>query len=77
MSASGTAPKPGEEYEIHLKGILSDQWTDWFEGMEINYDGEGNTVLTGPVPDQAALYGLLEKCRDLGMTLLSVKILNC
>jgi hypothetical protein len=67
-----TNPKQGKEYEIHLKGTLSDQWTDWFDGMDIRYDEEGNTILTGLVVDQAALHGLLDKVRDMGMTLLSV-----
>lgn len=65
-------PKQGKEYEILLKGMLSDQWTDWFDGMDIRCDEEGNTILTGPVVDQAALHGLLDKVRDMGMTLLSV-----
>ena len=59
-------------YEIRLKGHLSHQWTEWFEGLTITLEEDGNTLLTGPVIDQAALHGLLKKVRDLGMPLLSV-----
>ena len=59
-------------YEIRIKGHLGSQWTDWFEGLTITLEEDGNTLLTGPVVDQAALYGLLKKVRDLGMPLLSV-----
>ena len=48
------------------------QWTDWFEGLTITLEEDGNTLLTGPVVDQAALYGLLKKVRDLGILLLSI-----
>ena len=61
-------------YQIRLKGHLGRQWTDWFDGLTITLEDNGNTLLTGPVVDQAALYGLLKKARDLGMPLLSV---NC
>ena len=61
-------------YQIRLKGHLPDQWTDWFEGLTITLEDNGNTLLTGSVVDQAALYGLLRKLRDLGLPLLSV---NC
>ncbi len=65
---------PGQPmvYQIRIKGHLNDQWVDWFEGMNIILEGNGNTLLTGPVIDQSALHGLLKKVRDLGMTLLSV-----
>ncbi len=59
-------------YVIRLEGSLSAQWSDWFDGMTITYDSEGNTTLTGPVADQAALYGLIDKARDFGLPLLSV-----
>ena len=58
-------------YQIRIKGHLVPQWTDWFEGLTITLE-DGNTLLTGPVIDQAALHGLLKKVRDLGMPLLSV-----
>ena len=59
-------------YQIRIKGHLGDQWTDWFEGLTITLENNGNTLLTGPVVDQAALFALLRKVRDLGMPLLSV-----
>ena len=59
-------------YEIRLKGHLGSQWTDWFEGLTITLEDNGDTLLTGPVVDQAALHGLLKKVRDLGMPLISV-----
>ena len=59
-------------YQIRIKGHLGRQWTDWFDGLTITLEEDGDTVLTGPVTDQAALYGLLKKVRDLGMPLVSV-----
>ena len=59
-------------YQIRIKGHLGHQWTDWFDGLTITLKENGETLLTGPVVDQAALYGLLKKVRDLGMSLLSV-----
>ena len=59
-------------YQIRIKGHLGDDWTDWFGGMTITLEENGDTLLTGPVVDQAALFGLLRKVRDLGMPLLSV-----
>jgi hypothetical protein len=61
-------------YQIRVKSHLSSDWTDWFEGLTIALEENGETLLTGPVIDQAALYGLLRKVRDLGMPLISV---NC
>ena len=59
-------------YKIRLKGHLDDKWADRFEGLTITLEEDGNTLLSGPVIDQAALHGLLKKVRDLGMPLLSV-----
>ena len=59
-------------YQIRIKGLLDRQWTDWFDGMTISPTEDGDTLLTGPIEDQAALHGLLRKVRDLGMPLLSV-----
>ena len=61
-----------ERYEIRIKGHLDDKWADWFNGLTITREDNGETLLTGPVADQAALHGLLRKVRDLGMPLLSV-----
>ena len=65
---------PGQPmvYQIRIKGHLGSQWTDWFEGLAITLEEDGNTLLTGPVVDQAALHGLLKKVCDLGMPLVSV-----
>lgn len=61
------------KYELRIQGSLSPEWTDWFEGMEIRQEAEGNTVLEGRIVDQAALHGLLARIRDLNLTLISVK----
>jgi len=65
---------PGQPvvYQIRIKGHLGSQWTDWFGGLSITLEDNGETLLTGPVVDQAALYGLLRKVRDIAMPLLSV-----
>jgi len=59
-------------YEIRIKGHLDSQWATWFDGLTITLEENGETLLSGPVPDQAALHGLLKKVRDLGMPLVSV-----
>jgi hypothetical protein len=59
-------------YEIRIKGHLDSHWMDWFERLTITREENGDTVLTGPVADQAALHGLLRKVRDLGLPLVSV-----
>src|SRR6266566_2515046 len=65
---------PGQPlvYQIRIKGHLGREWTDWFGGLTITLEDNGETLLTGPVVDQAALYGLLKKVRDVGMPLVSV-----
>jgi hypothetical protein len=67
-------PTPSQTvvYQIRIKGCLDSQWTDWFGGLTVTLEEDGDTLLTGPVVDQAALYGLLKKVRDLGMPLVSV-----
>jgi hypothetical protein len=64
-------------YQIRLKSHLGSDWTDWFEGLAITLEEDGDTLLTGPVVDQAALHGLLKKVRDLGMSLVSVNQVQC
>lgn len=59
-------------YQIRVKGHLGRQWTDWFGSVTITLEDNGNTLLTGPVVDQAALHGMLRKVRDLGLPLVSV-----
>ena len=59
-------------YQIKIKGHLEEHWADWFGHLTITLEEDGNTLLTGSVVDQAALYGLLRKVRDLGLPLLSV-----
>ena len=63
-------------YQIRVQGHLAQQWTAWFEGLTITLEENGDTLLTGPVIDQAALHGLLKKIRDLGLPLLSLVRLN-
>lgn len=65
---------PGESmiYQIRIKGHLGGHWMDWFEGLTITLEDNGDTFLTGQVADQPALHGLLKKVRDLGMPLVSV-----
>jgi hypothetical protein len=67
-------PDPLEpmHYQIRLKGHLDAQWTDWFAGLTVSLEENGDTLLTGPVADQAALHGLFKKIRDLGLPLISV-----
>ncbi len=63
-------------YQIRIKGHLGRQWTNWFEGLTITLEDNGDTILTGPVVDQAALHGLLRKVRDLGIPLISAIHVN-
>ena len=59
-------------FQIRIKGHLGQQWTDWFEGLTITLEDNGDTLLTGELVDQAALHGILKKVRDLGIPLVSV-----
>ncbi len=77
MNESDPSGAPDEAegvYEIRLRGHLDGSWADWFDGLTITNAENGDTILTGPVADQAALHGLLKKVRDLGLPLRS---LNC
>jgi hypothetical protein len=69
---SNTPTSNAKVYEIRLKGHLEARWVKWFNGLAIRLEDNGDTLLTGPVADQAALHGLLKKVRDLGMPLVSV-----
>ena len=60
-------------YEICVQGHIGSEWSDWFDGLEVSHQPVGESVLTGPVPDQAALHGILIKIRDLGLPLLFVR----
>ena len=69
--STGRHDHPGR-YEIRLKGHLDSRWTAWFDGLTLTHDSDGTTVIHGPVADQAALHGLLQKVRDIGLPLVSV-----
>ena len=73
MSEISTSPhhSPGR-YEIRLRGHLDSRWTAWFDGLSLSNENDGTTIIGGPVADQAALHGLLQKVRDLGLPLISV-----
>ena len=68
----GIEPARPMVYQIRLRGHLGPQWKDWLGGLSITLEDNGDTLLAGPVADQAALHGLLRKVRDLGLPLLSV-----
>ena len=70
MNAPPTSNAPN--YEIRLKGHLEARWVKWFDGLTITLEENGDTLLSGPLADQAALHGILKKVRDLGLTLISV-----
>jgi hypothetical protein len=59
-------------YEIRVEGHIGDSWSSWFEGLSLHREGNGETVLRGPLVDQAALHGVLMRIRDLGLPLVSV-----
>jgi len=67
-----TDPSQPIMYQIRIKGHLDRRWRDWFEGMSISLENNGDTLITGPVADQSALHGLVKKVRDLGLPLISV-----
>jgi hypothetical protein len=63
----------GDAYEIRVGAVLDGRWSAWFEGLRVTSDGRDQSVIAGPVVDQAALHGLLAKVRDLGLPLISVR----
>ena len=69
--STGRYHSPGR-YEIRLKGHLDARWAAWFDGLTLTHGSDGTTIISGPVADQAALHGLLQKIRDLGLPLISV-----
>lgn len=75
MSASDTSQSEQHQpewWEIRLKGQLDTRWSAWFDGLSLTHERDGTTLLAGPIADQTALHGLLQKVRDLGLPLLSV-----
>ena len=68
----GVNPDRANIYQIKVKGVLGENWSDWFDGMTITLEDDGNTMMTGPVIDDAALHGILKRVRDLGLPLISV-----
>lgn len=75
-AAPAAEPIGSAVYQIRLRGHLGQVWTDWFDGLAITWDDNGDTLLTGAVADQSALHGLLRKIRDLGVTLVAVNRLD-
>ena len=75
-SASPTSPDDGGLYEIVIKGHLADHWSEWLGDLTIRHDDQGNTRLSGTIPDQAALHGILAQIRNLGLVLLSVAFIE-
>jgi hypothetical protein len=72
----GKPADPPAHYELRVKGVLDSGWSAWFDGLQLTSDQAGQTTITGPVVDQAALHGLLAKIRDLGLPLLEVRRLD-
>jgi hypothetical protein len=70
-ATAGPADRP-VHYELRVRGVLDRHWSSWFDGLQVSSDAPGQTLIAGPVVDQAALHGLLAKVRDLGLPLLSV-----
>ena len=64
------------QYEIRIEGHLAPRWAAWFDGLTLSTEDDGTTRIHGPVADQAALHGLLQKLRDLGLALISVRQIN-
>ena len=71
-SASSADHNDNQQYEIRVTGHLGSRWTAWFDGLSLTNEADGTTVISGPVVDQAALHGVLQKLRDLGIPLVSL-----
>jgi hypothetical protein len=71
--ASGLDRSESGRYEVRLTGQLDAHWTAWFDGLTVSYENDGTTVISGQIVDQAALHGLLQRVRDLGLPLISVR----
>jgi hypothetical protein len=69
-----SAPDPDRprSYAIRVQGRLDPRWAAWFDGLSLTHDGDGTTTIHGPLPDQAALHGVLQRVRDVGLPLLAV-----
>ncbi len=63
-------------YEIKIQGYLASHWSEWFDNLEITHHSDGCTIMTGDIPDQAALHGLLDKVRDMSLPLISVMVVG-
>jgi hypothetical protein len=75
QASAGRWPEAGR-YEIRLKGHLEPRWATWFDGLSLSHESDGTTTLRGPIVDQAALHGVLQRIRDLGLPLVSVTQLS-
>jgi hypothetical protein len=73
MENISSQPRQGLICVVKVRGALDQHWSAWFDGLEITIDENGDTILTGTLPDQAALFGIINRLRDLGLELLSVR----
>jgi hypothetical protein len=72
MNAHRSPDDVPARYQIRVRGTLDPRWSDWFAELTITHDADDSTLLAGPLADQAALYGVISRMRDLGLTLLAV-----
>lgn len=72
----GTTDAGGVQYDIRVKGHLDARWVAWFDGLTLTNENDGTTTIAGSIVDQAALHGVLQKLRDIGMPLVSVRQVN-
>ena len=76
MNEASTGQSTPGRYEIRVKGHLNSRWAAWFDGLSLSAESDGTTIIHAPVADQAALHGLLQKVRDVGLPLVSVTQLD-